>query len=95
MGHNRSALLAGLILTSLGMPGADAVALLRQKRQGALYNKTFASYLQGLPQSQTPCAEAAWLSGGRAPACIGNCWSAGDRTSSTGHVAARAWDMPV
>jgi hypothetical protein len=49
MGHNRSALLAGLILTYLGMPGADAVALLRQKRQGALYNKIFASYLQGLP----------------------------------------------
>jgi len=54
MGHNRSALLAGLILTYLGMPGADAVALLRQKRQGALYNKTFASYLQGLSQGQMP-----------------------------------------
>lgn len=53
MGHNRSALLAGLILTYLGMPGADAVALLRQKRQGALYNKIFALYLQGLPPSGT------------------------------------------
>jgi protein-tyrosine phosphatase len=42
MGHNRSALLAGLILTYLGMTGYDAVTLLRQKRQGALYNKTFA-----------------------------------------------------
>jgi protein-tyrosine phosphatase len=52
MGHNRSALLAGLILTYLGMTGADAVALLRQKRQGALYNKTFLSYLQGLPRGQ-------------------------------------------
>ena len=49
MGHNRSALLAGLILTYLGMPGAQAVALLRHKRQGALYNKTFAAYLQALP----------------------------------------------
>jgi protein-tyrosine phosphatase len=49
MGHNRSALLAGVILTYLGLPGAQAVALLRQKRQGALYNKTFAAYLQGLP----------------------------------------------
>lgn len=27
MGHHRSALLAGLILTYLGMPGAQAVAL--------------------------------------------------------------------
>jgi protein-tyrosine phosphatase len=50
MGHNRSALLAGLILTYLGMTGADAVTLIRQKRRGALYNKTFASYLQGLPK---------------------------------------------
>lgn len=49
MGHNRSALLAGLILTYLGMPGEEAVALLRQKRQGALYNRNFAAYLQALP----------------------------------------------
>lgn len=49
MGHNRSALLAGIMLTYLGMPGAEALALLRQKRQGALYNKTFASYLASLP----------------------------------------------
>ena len=53
MGHNRSALLAGLILTYLGMPGAQAVALLRHKRQGALYNKTFAAYLQSLPGRRT------------------------------------------
>jgi hypothetical protein len=52
MGHNRSALLAGLILTYLGMPGVDAVTLLRQKRHGALSNKTFASYLQSLPPGQ-------------------------------------------
>ncbi|MBE9228690.1 dual specificity protein phosphatase family protein [Phormidium sp. LEGE 05292] len=48
MGHNRSALVAGLILMYLGMSGIDAVTLLRQKRQGALYNKVFASYLQNL-----------------------------------------------
>lgn len=48
MGHNRSALVAGLILMYLGMSGIDAVALLRQKRQGALYNRVFASYLQNL-----------------------------------------------
>jgi protein-tyrosine phosphatase len=49
MGHNRSALLAGVILTYLGMNGEEAVALIRQKRQGALYNKQFAAYLQSLP----------------------------------------------
>lgn len=51
MGHNRSALLAGLILTYLGMNGKEAVVLLRQKRRGALYNKNFASYLELLPSA--------------------------------------------
>jgi protein-tyrosine phosphatase len=51
MGHNRSALLAGVILTYLGMSGEEAVALIRQKREGALYNKQFAAYLQGLPSA--------------------------------------------
>src|SRR5437762_9389354 len=51
MGHNRSALLAGVILTYLGMSGADAVARLRQRREGALYNKRFATYLQTLPSA--------------------------------------------
>lgn len=50
MGHNRSALLAGVILTYLGMTGEEAVALLRQKRQGALYNRVYASYVQALPK---------------------------------------------
>ena len=49
MGHNRSALLAGLILTYLGMSGIDAVTLLRQQRRGALYNRRYAHYLQSLP----------------------------------------------
>ena len=49
MGHNRSALLAGLILTYLGFDGNEAVRLLREKRQGALYNKTFATYLESIP----------------------------------------------
>ena len=52
MGHNRSALLAGLILIYLGMSGEAAVTLLQQKRQGALYNKNYATYLQNL--STTP-----------------------------------------
>jgi protein-tyrosine phosphatase len=45
MGHNRSALVAGLILRYLGMGGDEVVALIRDKRQGALYNKTFAEYV--------------------------------------------------
>ncbi len=49
MGLNRSALMAGLILTCLGMNGADAVVLLRQKRPGALFNENFAEYLTNLP----------------------------------------------
>jgi protein-tyrosine phosphatase len=48
MGFNRSALVAGLMLTYLGMKGADAVALLRQKRPGALFNENFAKYLAAL-----------------------------------------------
>jgi protein-tyrosine phosphatase len=52
MGHNRSALLAGLILYYLGMSGADAVEQIRQHRKGALYNKNYANYLQNLPKRQ-------------------------------------------
>jgi protein-tyrosine phosphatase len=48
MGHNRSALLAGIILTYLGWSGADAVTRLRERRPGALYNKVFAAYLAQL-----------------------------------------------
>lgn len=46
LGLNRSALMCGLILKNLGMPASDAVELLRAKRQGALFNKTFAAYLE-------------------------------------------------
>jgi protein-tyrosine phosphatase len=45
MGHNRSALVAGLILRYLGMSGDEVVALIRDKRHGALYNTTFAQYV--------------------------------------------------
>jgi protein-tyrosine phosphatase len=48
MGYNRSALLAGLILIELGMPGADAVARLRERRPGALFNDKFAECLASL-----------------------------------------------
>ena len=46
LGFNRSALMAGLILTELGMSGAQAVARLRERRPGALYNEMFASFVE-------------------------------------------------
>jgi protein-tyrosine phosphatase len=54
MGHNRSALLAGTILSYLGVGGQDALTLIRKKRMGALYNKNFAGYLQTLPPQPLP-----------------------------------------
>lgn len=45
MGFNRSALVAGLILTYLGIPGEETVSLLRKRRPGALFNTVFADYL--------------------------------------------------
>ena len=48
MGFNRSALVAGLILVQRGMKGADAVARIRSRRPGALFNETFAAYLESL-----------------------------------------------
>ena len=48
MGFNRSGLVAGLILMSLGMPGHVAVSRIRERRPGALYNDRFANYLLAL-----------------------------------------------
>ena len=48
MGLNRSALMAGLILTYLGMRGDHVVQLLQERRPGALYNENFAAYLQSI-----------------------------------------------
>ena len=48
MGFNRSALVAGLILNELGMPGPEVVSRLRQRRPGALFNETFAAFLESL-----------------------------------------------
>jgi protein-tyrosine phosphatase len=53
MGFNRSALVAGLVLTYLGMKGEDAVTLLKEKRPGALFNEKFAAYLTALPANTT------------------------------------------
>ena len=46
--YNRSAFMAGLILVELGMSGADAVARLRERRPGALFNDGFARCLESL-----------------------------------------------
>lgn len=48
LGLNRSALMCGLILKNLGMSAPDAVKLLRKKRPGAFFNKTFANYMATL-----------------------------------------------
>ena len=50
MGFNRSALVAGLILTHMGLPGAAAVARIRDRRPGALFNEGFANYLASVRQ---------------------------------------------
>ena len=44
-----SALLAGVILTYLGLSGEEAFYLLHQKLMVALYNQEFAAYLTSLP----------------------------------------------
>lgn len=49
MGFNRSALVAGRILNRLGMPGAQVVQRLRERRAGALFNEIFAAHLLDLP----------------------------------------------
>ena len=45
MGYNRSGLIAGMILKALGVPGIAAVARIRERRPGALFNDRFADYL--------------------------------------------------
>src|SRR6185369_5950553 len=48
MGFNRSALVAGVILNKLGMPGPAIVERLRERRPGALFNDNFAAYIESL-----------------------------------------------
>jgi len=52
MGFNRSALVAGMILVELGVPGTAAVDQIRARRPGALYNDRFAEFLAGLAPSR-------------------------------------------
>jgi hypothetical protein len=54
MGYNRSALVAGLILVELGMPGVAAVTRLRERRPGALFNNGFAAFLESLGPAGVP-----------------------------------------
>ena|SRR5688572_14244908 len=49
LGFNRSALVGGLILNQLGIPGIDVLDRIRQRRPGALFNERFADYLKTLP----------------------------------------------
>ncbi|HVS00920.1 MAG TPA: hypothetical protein VMW27_30145 [Thermoanaerobaculia bacterium] len=51
MGFNRSALVAGLVLCRLGMPGPEVVKHLRGCRPGALFNEVFAAHLESLMAS--------------------------------------------
>ena len=51
MGFNRSALVAGMILVELGVPGPAAVDQLRACRPGALFNDRFAEFVAGLAPS--------------------------------------------
>jgi protein-tyrosine phosphatase len=53
MGFNRSALVAGLILHRLGMPGPDVVQRIRERRPGALFNECFAAHLESLPKTHS------------------------------------------
>lgn len=55
MGYNRSAFMAGLIMIELGMSGPEAVARLRERRPGALFNDGFAHCLASFNRS-TPLA---------------------------------------
>jgi protein-tyrosine phosphatase len=48
MGFNRSALVAGVILNKLGVPGTEIVRRIRERRPGALFNDVFANYLASL-----------------------------------------------
>ena len=54
MGFNRSALVAGVILVQRGLSGVEAVARIRQRRPGALFNETFEAYLESLPAGRNP-----------------------------------------
>ncbi len=49
MGLNRSALVIATALTYMGLSGHDALADLRRRRPGSLFNEAFAAYVDTLP----------------------------------------------
>jgi protein-tyrosine phosphatase len=49
MGFNRSALVAGMILVEMGVPGTTVVERLQSRRPGALFNDRFAEFLRAEP----------------------------------------------
>ena len=49
MGFNRSALVAGMILVEMGVPGSTVVERLQSRRPGALFNDRFAEFLRAEP----------------------------------------------
>jgi protein-tyrosine phosphatase len=55
MGKSRSGLInAQVAMQLLGISGADAIALVRRRRPGALGNAVFSTYLEGLPAPAPP-----------------------------------------
>jgi protein-tyrosine phosphatase len=49
MGFNRSVLVIATALTYMGLSGAEAIADLRRRRPGALFNEVFAAHVEALP----------------------------------------------
>jgi protein-tyrosine phosphatase len=49
MGFNRSALVIATALTYMGLSGREAIADLRLRRPGALFNEVFAAHVMALP----------------------------------------------
>ena len=49
MGLNRSALVIATALTYMGLSGREAVADLRRRRPGSLFNEVFAAHIEALP----------------------------------------------
>jgi protein-tyrosine phosphatase len=49
MGFNRSALVIATALTYMGLSGRQAIADLRLRRPGALFNEVFAAHVAALP----------------------------------------------
>lgn len=56
-GLNRSGLVTALALTEIyGCSGAEAVRWVQKEREGALFNKSFVSYLARIPRKHSPSA---------------------------------------